>query len=299
MPQNIDLCFAWTWEYDRDLSQLLDIGCQNHHHSFLSVTPENVETVNHDILSGDLNFKMVYDRASDEDHQFLPLVNWAKDHNVLLINNPEISIRSSDKMTMHHALINTGLQTPYTIFIPTYVEQPEIQPFELGALKGKFIIKPAHGSGGEGVKIEADSWNTVLEARRENPDDIYLLQVNVKPGTMKGKSSWFRVFYCFGQVYSCWWGPKSHTYEAVTSDEEKDLDLGQLKNIASKIAQISSLALFSTEIAVTEDRVFIVVDYVNDQIDLRLQSKYPDGVPDEVVKTVAENIVSHIPDMNS
>src|SRR4030042_921488 len=135
MAKLIDLCFAWKWEYDADLMQLLKEACANAHRS----------------------------------------------------------LAAEDKMTMHHALINAGVQTPHTIFLPSFVVQPEIHPIDLGALKGKFIIKPAHGAGGQGVKVEADSWDTVLEARREFPDEIYLLQVNVVPGVLNNRPSWFRV----------------------------------------------------------------------------------------------------------
>jgi hypothetical protein len=52
--------------------------------------------------------------------------------------------------------------------------------------------------------------------------------------------------------------------------------------------------LFSTEIAITSDGRFVIVDYVNDPIDLRLQSKALDGVPDEIVKDITERLVELI-----
>lgn len=47
---------------------------------------------------------------------------------------------------------------------------------------------------------------------------------------------------------------------------------------------------FSTEIALTHEN-FLVVDYVNDDIDTRLQSRAVDGVPDEIMKAVASDLV--------
>jgi hypothetical protein len=47
---------------------------------------------------------------------------------------------------------------------------------------------------------------------------------------------------------------------------------------------------FTTEIALTHEN-FVVVDYVNDQIDTRIQSKAVDGAPDEVVRKVAMQLV--------
>ncbi|MCC7187537.1 MAG: hypothetical protein IT312_02255, partial [Anaerolineales bacterium] len=47
---------------------------------------------------------------------------------------------------------------------------------------------------------------------------------------------------------------------------------------------------FTTEIALTlED--FVAVDYVNDQIDTRIQSKAVDGAPDEIMQDVARQLV--------
>jgi len=52
--------------------------------------------------------------------------------------------------------------------------------------------------------------------------------------------------------------------------------------------------LFSTEIAYTPEGKFVVIDYVNDQIDLRLQSGSAEGVPDSVVHQVADRLVEHV-----
>jgi hypothetical protein len=38
----------------------------------------------------------------------------------------------------------------------------------------------------------------------------------------------------------------------------------------------------------------MVVDYVNDPIDLRLQSKATDGVPDQIVSHIAESLVERV-----
>jgi len=69
---------------------------------------------------------------------------------------------------------------------------------------------------------------------------------------------------------------------------------GGLRGIARQIASICRLDLFSTEIAWTEDDRLLVVDYVNDPIDLRLQSRAADGVPDFIVERIAARIVDEL-----
>jgi len=192
---------------------------------------------------------------------------------------------------MHRAFTGLGLHTPYTIILPPYEEQPEVPLIDLEALGERFTIKPAHGGGGEGVVVEATSLSQVQEARQEYPGDWYLLQAHVTPAQLPSRAAWFRVFYCAGQIYICWWDTNTHVHTPVTPAEETSHDLGPLRNRATAIAQFCGLDLFSTEIALTPDGLFVVVDYVNDQIDLRLQSKAVDGVPDDLALDIAEGIV--------
>jgi hypothetical protein len=79
-------------------------------------------------------------------------------------------------------------------------------------------------------------------------------------------------------------------YTQVGSQEEASLGLSPLQAITKHIAGICELSVFSTEIAFTAEGLFVVVDYVNDQIDLRLQSKAVDGVPDAIVRTIAADL---------
>jgi len=56
------------------------------------------------------------------------------------------------------------------------------------------------------------------------------------------------------------------------------------------IANITQLDFFSTEIVLTNDGKFVVIDYVNDQCDMRLKSRHIDGVPDSAVIQIIENM---------
>ena len=94
-----------------------------------------------------------------------------------------------------------------------------------------------------------------------------------------------------GKTYPCWWHPLTHVYAAVTQSEEHRYELSPLHSLTQRIASICKLDWFTTEIALTlED--FVVVDYVNDQIDTRVQSKAVDGAPDEIMQSIASQLVS-------
>jgi hypothetical protein len=108
------------------------------------------------------------------------------------------------------------------------------------------------------------------------------------------RPAWFRVLYCAGEIYPCWWDIQTHVYAPVTAAEESHFRLSQLRSITETIADVCQLGLFSTEIAHAGQTGPIVVDYANDPIDLRLQSSTPEGVPDDIVRFVAERLVSFV-----
>jgi len=287
-----DLCLAWNWEHDADFARLLDLACCSHGLSLLQITPDNLGDMLQSLANSQIAFRAFLDRASDTDARFMPVVQWAYEHLVYCINPHERARRTWDKATMHLDFINAGLYAPYTLILPSYHEQPVLPPMDLNPLGDRFTIKPVHGGGGEGVVTEATSLSQVLAARQEYPTDKYLLQAHVVPAQPGSRPAWFRVLYCAGQVYPCWWDTRTHVYTPVTSAEESCYSLTPLRTIPASIARICGLELFSTEIALTSEGLFTVVDYVNDQIDLRLQSKALDGVPDDIVQDIAERLVT-------
>lgn len=285
-----DLCLAWDWEHDTDFAELLDVACRSHGLSMLQVTPDNLADVLRSLDSGQIAFRAFLDRASEADAHFIPLVQWARDHAIYRINPHEQASRTWNKVTMHLALSSAGLHLPYTIIVPAYNEQPEPPSIDLKPLGGRFTVKPAHGGGGQGVLTEATSLSQVLIARQEYPMDRYLLQAHIVPAQLDSRPAWFRVIYCVGQVYPCWWDTGTHVFAPVSLAEESQYRLAALRATTVCIASVCGLHLFSTEIALTPDGCFVVVDYVNDPIDLRLQSKALDGVPDDIVRDIAGSL---------
>lgn len=289
-----DLCIAWNWPHDADFVRLLEQACRERGLSVLHVTPDNLDAAHQALLAGDLNFHTFMNRAADTDPAFLKLVDWARLNDVFRINPHERETYTADKATMHLELIANGLHTPYSLILAPHDEQPELPELDLSPLGPAFAIKPANGGGGEGVICEATSLEQVAQARRQFPHDKYLLQAYVTPTEIAGQPAWFRVIYCLGEIYANWWPPKTHVFRPVQSDEVISLRLGELYDMAVRIANVSRLHLFSTEIALTADGQFLAVDYVNDQIDLRLQSQALDGVPDAIVRDISRRLAELI-----
>jgi hypothetical protein len=294
-----DLCLVWNWEYDADFVSLLDRACRSQGISLMQITPENLMQHLRSLIDDQISFRAFFDRASDTDPRVMPIVQWARNNAVYRINPYEHATRTWDKATMHQVLTRFCLHTPYTIILPPYEQQPVLGSFDFSPLGDRFTIKPAHGSGGEGVVNNATSLSEVLSARRDYPSDRYLLQAHVISAQLDFRPAWFRVIYCGGKVYPCWWDSRKRFYTPITLTEESRYGLGELRATVVSIARLCKLDLFSTEISLTPDGFFVVVDYVNDVLDLRLQSKTPDGVPDDIVHDIAERLTllvkSHSP----
>lgn len=287
-----DLCITWNWEYDADFVTLLEVACQAHGLSLLQVTPHNLAWACQELANGELSFRVLFDRASDDEAEFLSIVAWARKAGVRCINACEKARRAWDKAAMHFAFLRAGIHVPRAIILPPYNELPELPPLDLSPLGQTFTIKPACRGGGEGVVNEATSWQQVLTARQIYPNDGYLLQARVVPAQLGVRPAWFRIIYCTGQTYPCWWDVRSHRYTPLTLAEETQYALAPLRHITAQIASLCGLELFSTEIALSTGEGFLAVDYVNDPIDLRLQSKAMDGVPDDIVRGIAERLAA-------
>ena len=160
-------------------------------------------------------------------------------------------------------------------------------------LGNRFVIKPSNEGGSSGVILGAFSMDQILRARMEFPEQKYLIQETVTPRTIHGQPAWFRVFFAVGRTFPCWWHPLSHVFSMVTPQDENRYELSPLREITERIASLCKLDWFSTEIALTLEN-FVVVDYVNDGIDTRIQSKAVDGVPDEVMQGIAHQIIGKI-----
>ena len=284
-----DLCLPWYWEYDIDFIRFAEGACQEQGLTSWQITPDNLLESITALYKGERSFNTLLDRSQGDD-RFLPINNWAKEYNKKRINPPELSKWFEDKATMHLELISAGIHTPYTILLSPFLEQPALPDLDLTPLGHQFVIKPSNGGGSAGVILGASSLEQILRARMEFPDQKYLLQATVTPRTIQGRPAWFRVFYAVGETYPCWWHPLTHVFASVTPSEEHKHELAPLREITHRIASICRLDWFTTEIALTHDK-FVVVDYVNDQIDTRIQSKAVDGAPDDVIRNVAVNLV--------
>jgi glutathione synthase/RimK-type ligase-like ATP-grasp enzyme len=297
VSDHFDLAVAWDWEFDRAFVAQLEhathaLGC-----SFYSISHHNVHETLKRLQKDSLSFGSFLDRASDADENFLPLMRHVRKSAIHFFNHPDVVHRAIDKATMHLEVINRGIHSPYTIIISPFNKKSEVDLTltELARLGRPFIIKPANTTGGGiGVITGAETLKDVIESRQHHKNDKYLLQEKIAPAQIHGRRAWFRVFFVCNAVIPCWWDDESHLYMPVTRAESTECELAPLHEITRTIADVCRLEFFSTEIALTGNGTFVVVDYVNDICDMRLQSVHPDGVPDAVVHAICVRLTRSV-----
>jgi len=280
-----DLAIAYTWIYDIEFTRLIEKLFQSSGLTTYIVGAFNIEEVTEAVKNNRLEFKAYLDRASDEDEKFVELSRLLIERKTRIINDYDKTEKAVDKSVMHPKLLRARIKVPKTIIIPPNDEEPELKIKGLDKIGKPFIIKPAYYSGGsEGVVKDAESVETIRNTRQQYPDDSYLVQEKIYPKELNGKRAWFRPLYAFGNIILNYWDDVTHLYYDLTEQEFNEYKLGRLVTIVNKVSELSGLDYFSCEIALTEQNRFYLIDYVNDQCDMRLKSGHYDGVPDHVVE---------------
>lgn len=280
------LAIAWNWEFDADFIFGIERECASRGITTYRIDPHNLEPTLHHLRMNTLSFRSFFDRASDADPAFLSLVNLIKHRTTHVINPHEKVVHAIDKATMHIELIRHGVQVPDSIIISPYNEigYADISISELDRIGVPFVIKPANTTGGgTGVVVNSQTLADITEARRQHRDDKYLVQQTIIPDLLGGKRAWFRAYWVFAEVIICWWDDITHMYTELSEEDEQHYGLRGMRNIMQTIQRACKLDFFSSEIAMTAERNFIVVDYVNEVCDMRLKSKHGTGAPDPVV----------------
>jgi len=292
-----DLGLAFIWEYDTDFINLIEETLQKAGLTTFLVQEHNVYEVTEKIRDRKLSFKFYLDRASDVEPAFEDIGRILTRRKAIIINPYKKIQHAIDKASMHLEFINAGLNVPHSIIIPPHSELEDVKLTveDLSILGRPFIIKPCNTTGGGvGVVTGAETLMDVLHERRVNTDDKYIIQEKIYPSILEGKRAWFRCFWAFNKPIAVWWDDMSHIYEELTSEDIVRFSLRRLLYKTKIIAKITELDFFSTEIVLNKENKFVVIDYVNDQCDMRFNSKHKDGVPDSTVKQIINNLKNYI-----
>jgi hypothetical protein len=291
------LLIAVDWEYDSDFINLLEAAISDNGLTSKVVRPDNLNRSIQEIRAGRLKVLALIDRASDTSPAFIRMQSLLHEKGIPIVDPVEQVRWVSDKATLHLEFLTAGIPTPYTIILPPFEEKntPALHVDDLAHLGRPFVIKPANTTGGGiGVVNGAESLQEILHARTEFQSDKYLIQEKITPVEKEGFRFWFRSFFAGGQIFTTWWHDETHRYTLVDINSVDQFGLTAIPKLMRKIASVSMLSFFSSEIANCSDGRWVVVDYVNESCDMRLQSKYWDGVPDVLVQQIAGALVEAV-----
>ena len=293
------LLIASDWEYDSDFTALLAGSVSEYGVNARLIHPENLNHTIREVTTGKLDVLALIDRASDTSLEFIRLQSMLHEKGIPVIDPIEQVRWVSDKATLHLEFLSAGIPTPYTIILPPFEENntPALHVDDLAHLGRPFVIKPANTTGGGiGVVNGAESLQEILHARTGFQSDKYLIQERIVPTEKDGFRFWFRSFFAGGQIFTTWWHNETHRYTLIDMNTVDLFGLTAIPRLMQEIAAVSMLSFFSSEIVHCASGRWVVVDYVNESCDMRLQSKYWDGVPDILVKQIAGALVKAVID---
>src|SRR3972149_3960068 len=292
-----DLGIAFVWEYDDDFISLIESSLQKAGISTFTISYHNIREVTEKVLNRKYAFNFYLDRAWDVDLNFEELGKILHRRKTIIFNPYKKVLHAIDKASMHLEFITAGLNVPYSIIIPPHSQKEDIllSVDDLAILGRPFIIKPCNTTGGgTGVVTGAESLKEVIDERMAYTHDKYLIQEKIFPSIIDGKRTWFRCFWAFGKVITVLWDDQTHVYEEITDELKTQINIKKLNHITKAIFGLIQLDFFSTEIVFTNENKFVVIDYVNDQCDMRLKSKHVDGVPDAIVNQIISYLIKAI-----
>jgi hypothetical protein len=295
--EKFDIGLAYIWEYDKDFINLIEQHLQANGLTTFIIGEHNLYEVGQRVAERSLGFRIYLDRAWDVDDNFGELGKMVVRRKTIMLNQYKRVHHAIDKATMHLELITGGINVPYSIIIPpkSYSENIYLSLNDLACLGRPFIIKPCNTTGGgTGVVTGAESLEEILYERKNYGDDKYILQEKIYPAIFGSRRAWFRCFWAFGKPIPVWWDDQTHLYTLLTEDDIRHYNLKKLFPITKTIARLTGLDFFSTEIVLSADGQFVAIDYVNDQCDMRLQSRHFDGAPDVVVMQIIESLKKYI-----
>lgn len=288
-----DLVVLWDWEYDDDLVQALLAGAVRRRLSAAAFRSAEL-TVFVDLCRNPLySFPYLIDRASDVHPFLLPVLSELHQAGAQIINDPERMVWCRDKATMHLELVQHGIPVPYGLILSDQDHLEQALQQTQDKLGSPFVVKPAEGGGGEGVILDAQTPEHICQVMRESRLGKVILQKRIEPAEIDGRRAWFRVLYVMDEILPCFWDDRTHLYSLI--DDLSAPWVAPLMDLARRIAAVSGMRFFSSEIAMTGGHEYYVIDFVNEMCDMRLQSRHPDGVPDALFHRMIDLLVSHHP----
>jgi len=294
--RTFDLAMTHKLDADDFFIHRVQFHCAERRLNFFLIEPEWVDTFLEKLQSERVSIRVLLNMHSehhDPNDVYHRLVRTAHERGTAVIDPPDVALAAFDKARLHPRLVAAGLPVPPTVVVKGSERASfRLSDAERDQLGTPFVIKPSVGYGRRGVVADARSEADVERSAAQWPGADYLLQRVIVPRWLDGEPAYFRVYYVFGSVYCVWWNCFTDRYRSMAAAEEQTYGLGALRTLVQRVAELTRMSFFSSEVALTEAGDFVLIDYVNDQCHMLSQTASAHiGVPDDLVAAIAQRLV--------
>lgn len=295
MQHTYDLGIAWGDPVHAPFADAVSKAAKAAGLTFLEVTYNNLPDMFTAALDGKLACKTFIDRGGIDHPGFFGVALALYERGTRVLNDPRALLHASSKTTLIDLFKKEGLPVQRTVIIPgTSRDQKQAgvaNTRDLNAIIKEvgipFTIKPAYGGYADEVMLNAYTSADIENYINEDSTEDVLVQEFVVPGTSGRRMAWFRILYAAGLVEPFWWNPQNHFYEPLENETLK----ADVVPMVERIADITKLDLFSTEIAIDHKGDYVIIDYANHPMDLNAQDLANNCVPRDAIVRIAENLV--------
>jgi len=239
--------------------------------SVLLVNDHNVERMIRDVEGGRVVPHVYLDLCSRPGSRHEQLLNAAAKAGAHTLRNP-----AHEKWTLkayaHPLLEQAGLPMPPSVILRAGEADRELTADERRRVGDRCVIKPSFGEMARGVVANVKpTLEAITAARDYNRKFDWLVQRMMTWGRLGNRHAYVRAYNILGHRSILWWANHHHSYGQVTWEEAHRYDLLPCLDVTNKLAELSGMEFFSTEIAITGGsgmNRFCLIDYINDCCDL-------------------------------
>src|SRR5258706_8912575 len=269
--------------------------------SVLLVNQSNVDRVIAEIDRGWLQPHVLLDLASCINPRFNDLANAASKQGIYVIDDPRDINTWTLKSSSHPRLERAGLPLPPTVIFAKGSPDRELTPSEQERIGPRAVIKPSFEYANRGVVVGAEpTAPNISKARDFNRDDDWLVQKMISGTSFGIRPAYLRAYQVLGHRSLMWWSKQDDLdrYELCTWEDLRKYDLLPAIEIIDRIAAVSGVDFFSSEIAITSETGpgrFVLIDQINDQCDMDPEDRPgTTAVPEPWVKWVCGRMADFV-----
>jgi hypothetical protein len=226
------------------------------------------------VRKGSLRPLVYLDLCSNPGNPFLALLQAMSEAGLHTLCDPR-ALKWTYKAVSHPALQEAGLPLPPSLILKKDDPDRDLTSEELARLGDRCVIKPSFGVAGLGAVIGvAPTRQQIAAARDFNRQDDWLIQKMMSWTKFGERQAYIRAYNVLGYRTLMWWNNETG-YSSLTWDDLQRHDLLPTVEMIDRIAAVTGVEFFSTEIAISADAGeartqsrFCLIDYVNDQCDI-------------------------------